>query len=467
MPYRTLFIFVNCILFSFSIQAQQRVGFISGNIYTAEKPDKMRLVYQPVPFANNPLEVQSPIAENGLFVLRFALTEKASLELIHGNRSIFLPLNPGDSLNIQITENEQKEVNYNITGRGASEARISFELYKNFDRLKSILLAEALKDTNEKAFKALIDNWMDEYQKTLKSILKKEKANSEISNYFEAMAEVKKQTFLLYYASYQRSSSRPSFSWNKDDIKAWKPNALQLMEVSNPEYQTYLTLHLSMTIPPFKGNPCTALHQYLNRADSAYQGKNRTFLQARVLNEALDNDCYKSIKERLNDFLSKNENPNYTEFLTSKAATKTELGAGDPAPDFQFVDASGNTHSLAELKGKVVYLDFWATWCGPCIRAMASAKPLKEKYKNNSKLAFVYVSTDSDVNKWKNHAITNSGDANHWHVGTQGGAISNAYKVYSIPRYVLIDKQGIIRNANAPRPDDPALELELQNLLAE
>ena len=56
------------------------------------------------------------------------------------------------------------------------------------------------------------------------------------------------------------------------------------------------------------------------------------------------------------------------------------LAVGDPAPEWKLADSAGKTHALADYKGRVVVLDFWATWCGPCAKVMPKLDKLQKKY---------------------------------------------------------------------------------------
>lgn len=67
--------------------------------------------------------------------------------------------------------------------------------------------------------------------------------------------------------------------------------------------------------------------------------------------------------------------------------------------EIKFKDAKGKTLSLADLEGKVIFLNFWATWCPPCLAEMPSVNKLYEKYKNDSEVVFILVDADSDFAK--------------------------------------------------------------------
>jgi len=139
------------------------------------------------------------------------------------------------------------------------------------------------------------------------------------------------------------------------------------------------------------------------------------------------------------------------------------LAPGQMAPDFEEVMLDGKTKmKLSDLQGKVVLLDFWASWCGPCRRENPTVVALYEKYKNKG-FTVMSVSLDKDRSKWED-AIKQ--DKLSWsnHVSDlQGWSCEAAkqYKVNGIPFTVLIDKDGKIINTKL-RGD--ALQAELEKL---
>ncbi|QEM09782.1 TlpA family protein disulfide reductase [Mucilaginibacter rubeus] len=78
--------------------------------------------------------------------------------------------------------------------------------------------------------------------------------------------------------------------------------------------------------------------------------------------------------------------------------------------DIQFKDADGNTTSLSSLKSKVVFINYWATWCPPCLAEMPKVNELYKKFKNDSKVAFLLVDVDNDFPKAKAFMLKNGYD---------------------------------------------------------
>lgn len=141
------------------------------------------------------------------------------------------------------------------------------------------------------------------------------------------------------------------------------------------------------------------------------------------------------------------------------------LKPGAPSPKFAYKDVNGNSLSSEDLKGSYVYIDFWATWCQPCLAEIPSLKELQKSYEGKD-IRFVSISTDAvkDTQKWKDLVAKLELQGPQLLVD-KSSEFYNFYKVNTIPRFVLLDKEGKIVDADAKRPSNPALREELNKLL--
>ena len=113
------------------------------------------------------------------------------------------------------------------------------------------------------------------------------------------------------------------------------------------------------------------------------------------------------------------------------------------APDFSLTTADGEYLSLEDLRGKIVLLDFWATWCPPCVDAVPTIRDLRKRYAKEPSFVIIGVSSDSDEAKWKDFTAKNQMvwpqylDRDHH--------IQRAFDVRAFPTYIMIDHEGIVR----------------------
>ena len=183
--------------------------------------------------------------------------------------------------------------------------------------------------------------------------------------------------------------------------------------------------------------------------------------------ETLDKKgVYSSIaKEKCGDWMETKDPKKETVQETAASGYKPSKDNAEP----KFKDVKGNDVSLSKLEGKVLYVDFWASWCGPCRQQFPYSKELHKKLNDKQKkqIEFIYISIDDDETRWKKGIEDNELD-NGIMLLSPGGWKSDACKYFqinSIPRYIIIDKKGNIVNINAPRPSDENILNELLNLL--
>ena len=153
---------------------------------------------------------------------------------------------------------------------------------------------------------------------------------------------------------------------------------------------------------------------------------------------------------------------------TLRAAYKTEYDkwniavAGKLSPDFEAKDINGKTYSLKDFKGKYLYIDMWATWCGPCKREMPYLKELEKKMEGKN-ITFLGLSTDEDKAAWEETVKSGELSGVQLLLG-RGSQFQRDYNIDGIPHFILIDPDGKIINPKAVRPSSADAEKILNAL---
>lgn len=151
--------------------------------------------------------------------------------------------------------------------------------------------------------------------------------------------------------------------------------------------------------------------------------------------------------------------------IKEKFQTIKKLKAGSTAPNFNCENLNGGKSTLSELRGKFVYIDVWATWCGPCRYEIPYFKTLEEEFAHKN-IQFVSISLDDLKNrkKWKEFIETEQLTGKQLIAEDKFNSdFAKKYAIVQIPRFILIDPDGNIINADAPRPSEP----EILQLFAE
>jgi peroxiredoxin len=113
------------------------------------------------------------------------------------------------------------------------------------------------------------------------------------------------------------------------------------------------------------------------------------------------------------------------------------------APDFSIITAEGEHFTLEDLRGKVVVLDFWGTWCPPCVESVPSLRSLHKKFSKEPSFVMIGVSSDSDADKWKD--FTTSEKMVWPQYLDRDRRVQRLFSVRAFPTYIVIDHEGIMR----------------------
>lgn len=161
------------------------------------------------------------------------------------------------------------------------------------------------------------------------------------------------------------------------------------------------------------------------------------------------------------------QNREYLEEINERHELLKETLSGKPSPSFSYENHKGGTTALEDLRGKYVYIDVWATWCGPCLREIPHLQQVETDYAGKD-IHIVSISIDEPRNyeKWKNMVTDrNLGGIQLMADENWNSEFVRKYGIMGIPRFIILDREGNIVSADTYRPSDPKLRELLDSLL--
>ncbi len=149
------------------------------------------------------------------------------------------------------------------------------------------------------------------------------------------------------------------------------------------------------------------------------------------------------VHERWEEFKETNPYPEYNEAIETALTKALVLQPGQPAPDFTLDDLDGQPVSLNQFKGKAIFIDFWASWCGPCIVDLPYIQKIKAEMAEQP-VVFLNISLDDDEEAWRKAVAKHEIKGVHLRAAGWSADVAKAYSISSLPSYYVVDAQGRI-----------------------
>lgn len=198
---------------------------------------------------------------------------------------------------------------------------------------------------------------------------------------------------------------------------------------------------------------------YLKKIDAVYDQLKSEFLATQVLGFFQYPGCHdmtKMVQPYLDRITVDSLKQKVEAALAKHKQDYGHVFPGQPAPDFTFKNEKGKLFHLSDLRGKLLFVDIWGTWCVPCIEEIPYLNKLQEKYKKNKNVHIMSIACDKESARPKWLAFLKKHKEMNWaqyQVTTEGNKIlDDVYFVYGIPRFMIINKDGIIIDSEAQRP---------------
>jgi thiol-disulfide isomerase/thioredoxin len=220
------------------------------------------------------------------------------------------------------------------------------------------------------------------------------------------------------------------------------------------------TVLMSEALSRHKDDLYSRVHDEMTKALAAHDNfPSAVYLDGRALARMKQDDAAKTQFERFVK-MRPEDDPDRQRAL--RYISQPELARARMAPPFAVTTLDGQRVSMDDLKGKVVLLDFWATWCGPCRAALPHMQKIAKKFEGEP-LVVLSVSLDQDEQKWKDFIAKNGMTWPQYLDGGFTGPVSRLFAVNAIPHTFTIDADGVLQDEQI---GDSSVEGKLKKLIA-
>ena len=412
----------------------------------------------------NNFEIKIPIDGTGTFSDTLHIKNDGFYEMFIGRERTGIYLEKGKNLSVTLNADGFDET-IKYTGDLANTNNL---LASKFLWEEENTDYKELYSLDEKDFLEAVDK----NQKSLQSLYATNNISNENFNKILEDEDIYSKAILI-----ENYKDAHGYYMGKEDYKVSKNFYDQLKSINYSDtlafrnsvaYQNLLNAHFSRVVgeETAKSDDQNETILYLKKVDAELpNGYAKDKIMSSYLQFGLKADS--SLDEAYNIYKNSNPNSENLARITEHYNKLKSITEGSPSPTFNYENHKGGTTSLTDLKGKYVYIDVWATWCGPCLREIPSLKEVEKDYaKKNIQFVSISIDEPKDYEKWK--AMVSEKEL----VGIQLMADNNwkskfveDYAILGIPRFILLDPQGNIVSSDAPRPSDAKLRKTFDELL--
>lgn len=404
--------------------------------------------------------VEIPLDDNGHGEHTFQHIGAVHADLYYGMDSKKIFLEDGDVIHVSFVGNRFKEeVSWQV--RGGKE-----KIYNYLNQVKLSEFPQEKYALPFDEFVALVDKKEEAALKLMKAWKLEEVSPRFVTVETGRIHYAYRSAVLMYAAGHpfiaQDSTYRPDEAYYSE-VKKQAVENTALVELK--DYREYMKEVARMFGCP-KGRPMTPYERTVCMMEYVADNMENDTVKQTLLNvlaiEQVEQYGIEGIDELTNLYNT------YVTDSVLRAAFKEKYDAWDatqpgrPSPDFRAWDVEGKSYTVADFKGKYLYIDLWATWCGPCRREMPYLKQLETAFEGRN-ITFLSLSTDARKADWLKVVQNQEMTGMQLFLG-QGSRFQTAYKATGIPHFILLDPEGKIVNANMLRPSSDDIRGYLERL---
>lgn len=369
-----------------------------------------------------------------------------------------------DVVEIQFPD-ETKDQSFKILGTRLAENALNVELGDDVDYIKK--LADQGSEDNAETIIFLLKRNYKEDLKTLKSFHTSD--NYVIrDDYTEIIKNELYYKYNLIWMQYKDALARsnPKNEYKNKSIQDvlnidFKPNEDFIAKAENAAYYRFKIYELLSKDTSDED----ILTKYKNGLDRLKNPTLETQLAKIILEDKLPNvNDLNEINRYEALFLPLIKDQRTYAYYSKFIQDKKRLTAGSEALSFEAITTDNQPKTLADFKGKFIVLDFWASWCGPCIYQADYFEKNAIEYNKRGDIVFISLSIDQKENAWRKKVKLNDKNVVQLFAKNQK-TLNDFYRLNSIPRFIVIDAEGKIINNNFPFPDDSNFKVMLDQML--
>ncbi|HEX8329693.1 MAG TPA: TlpA disulfide reductase family protein [Hymenobacter sp.] len=449
------------------VAAPPAPAVLSGHLDHAPAGDSVRVSY-------GRKQAKAPLSPSGDFKLVVPdLKAGTPAELSYARQRTRVYLSPGDQLHLTLDFPRFDET-LRYTGRGADVNNyLAQSLWKfEYGPPSGVPRPKVEPTTTPAQIRQMADAYRAERKGFLATYAKAHPLPADFQRNAILTLDLQWATSLLDYPAYYRYANKqpPVLPAAYYDFMAQLPlkKLDQYLKVdrgieANSALLHFLTVYSGRLLPAgtLSTDPAEAPRIYAQATADFGTTATRDRAMYQLFSWKLD-DNLEGVLAAYPTFRTQNRDSTFARDLRQMLSKRLLIRPGLPAPAFTLVNNEGKQVSLSDFKGKVVYLDFWGTWCGPCMKEMPASLALRKRFEGQD-VVFVYIAVGDKEDKWQQvlaaEKLTGVGSA-HLRVpnseSTRGlTGITSDYQVNKYPTYWLIGRDGRIVTSNAPRPSDP------------
>lgn len=455
---RTVKTFIICAVAALLCSCGQKTGtaWLSGE-FTSDAPAKVSFTV--FPRGAESYRVKSLPVVDGKFLLEVAdVAGAAEVEFQAGDTFMGASLVPGDTLHMTFTPAEGSgKYACEFAGKSAEASRVFCAMAAAYDDFYTYYYE--------------CEEWEDALAKVDEnSTLFHDGNDAAMDKYFKHLADVKyddmKSQLLLYKAQDEESEVTDCEEYNEIMNKVDPNDPANIGgNLVNKWLQASCAKDENLTET---GKLVSMLKLVADRISNPVIKKSSLAgIAESMFMEGEDTDA-ESIKDFWNAFTSTAaEFPELIEENEEAYQTRLSMAKGTPVKDFTIQTPDGKELQVSSLYGKVLYIDIWATWCGPCRGEIPFLAKVAEHYAGSEDVYVMSVSCDQTPEPWLEMITADKPAWPQYYISRENMKVLNAgFNVAYIPRFIIIDKQGRIFNAYAPRPSSEDVYAEIDACVA-